>query len=109
MTRGLNDEIHKESMGMMDVAARTSGSLGDGSSLDSAASLRRLRRASRPLLYTKVARDASRRGAEDKYALLHSDRSLHRISRYWLGESPCIPPFTPSFAAAAARNCSACA
>ena len=37
------------------------------------------------------------------------DRSLHRISRYWLGESPWIAPFTPSFAAAAARNCSACA
>ena len=58
-----------------------------------------LRRASRPLVYTKVgdARPSSR------------DRSLHRISRYWLGESPWIAPFTPSFAAAAARNCSACA
>ena len=100
MTRGLHDDIHKESMGTgvgtMDAATRTSGALGDGSTPDARADLRR---ASRPLLYTKVgyARPPSR------------DRSLHRISRYWLGESPWIAPFTPSFAAAAAGNCSACA
>ena len=100
MTRGLHDDIHKESMGTgvgtMDAATRTSGALGDGSTPDARANLRR---ASRPLVYTKVgdARPSSR------------DRSLHRISRYWLGESPWIAPFTPSFAAAAARNCSACA